>query len=222
MTPGTRQGSAAVVAEAIRTRIVAGELRPGEHLVEADVRADLGVSRSTLREGLRSLVQHRLVVHHMSRGFFVRELDVADVQDLYAVRHTIECGALRIGNAPSAKNLKRLSTAVAMGERATRARSWQAAAAASIAFHAAIVDLADSPRLSEINRRTLAEFRLSYAFMDDPLDFHVPFIARHQEIAEKAQSGDLERAAVLLGGYLDDSENVLLARIGEHHAPRSP
>lgn len=89
--------------------------------------------------------------------------------------------------------------------------SWQDAASASIGFHETIVDLAGSPRLSEINRRTLAEFRLSYAVMENPFDFHVPFIARHEELAHLIQQGRTERAADMLHQYLMDSEKAVLA-----------
>lgn len=213
MTIDLHQASASIVADQIRSLIVAGELRPGVRLTEADVRAELGVSRSTLREALRSLVQDRLVVHHLSRGFFVRELDLDDIHDIYAVRRTVGCGALLRCTTPRPEALRQLSYAVEAGQRALESQSWQTAASVSLAFHEALVDLADSPRLSEINRRALAEFRLAHAFMDDPREFHVPFIDRHETIADQVEAGEFAAAATTLESYLDDSEAAVLVRI---------
>lgn len=197
--------------DVIRARIIAGEIHPGERLTEEQLRADLGISRSTLREALRSLVQQRLVVHHLARGFFVRSLTSTDLIDLYLVRRMVECGAVRQISQLTVPQLQHLASAVDRGTRAVTERSWQDAASASIGFHEAIVNLAGSPRLSEINQRTLAEFRLSYAVMANPFDFHVPFIARHAELAHLIQQGRTERAADMLHQYLMDSEQAVLA-----------
>src|SRR5690625_2697565 len=74
--------------------IVNGDLQPGAKLAEERMRAQLEVSRSTLREGLQLLVRERLVIHILSTGFFVRRLGRDDIADLMTTREIIECGAL--------------------------------------------------------------------------------------------------------------------------------
>ena len=76
-------GAASRVADMLREQVLAGELQPGHRLAEEQVRADLGVARSTLREAFQLLIRERLLVHHLSRGVFVRELIRQDVSDLY-------------------------------------------------------------------------------------------------------------------------------------------
>lgn len=208
-------GAASRVATAIRAQIVEGSIAPGERLPEERMRAELGVSRSSLREGFQLLIQERLVVHRLSRGFFVRELSRADISDLYQARIVLECGALRQVTALSPQGLQRLAQAIASGQHAVRQGEWLRAAASSIGFHEALVALADSPRLSALARQVLAEFRLSYAYMSDPFSFHRPFAERNEEIADLVRSGDLEGGATALHAYLRDSEEALLAHFPE-------
>lgn len=63
-----------VLADALRDRIMAGELKPGEKLpIEPDLSTQYGVSRSTVREALRVLASQNLVTttRGVSGGSFV-------------------------------------------------------------------------------------------------------------------------------------------------------
>ena len=213
--PGSGTTSAASrVAATIRSQIIEGALTPGARLPEERVRAELGVSRSSLREGFQQLIQERLLVHHLSRGFFVRELTRGDISDLYTVRRIVECGALRQVTNISPQHLRELTRAVTDGKAAAGHQNWQKVAATSIGFHKALIALAGSPRLDALMNQVLAEFRLSYAYMSDPLDFHAPFLERHAQIADEVLSGELETAASSLHSYLSDAEKALLTRYG--------
>ncbi len=117
-----RTSTAGRVADLLRAQITEGRLRPGTRLSEEDLGAALGVSRNTLREAFRLLSHERLLVHEFNRGVFVRLLNAADVQDLYAVRKIVECGALRRtaersgdGGVPGAALLAPIRAAVAEG-----------------------------------------------------------------------------------------------------------
>ena len=205
-----RVGAASKVAKAIRSQIIAGDIQPGERLPEEKMRSELGVSRSSLREGFRLLIQERLLVHQLSRGFFVRELSKDDISDLYRVRSILECGALRQVENLSPLGLRGLNCALKSGRQAVKDQDWPAVAAASIGFHQALVDLAGSTRLSFLASQTLTEFRLSYAYMSDPFSFHKPFGARNHDIAELVRSGAIQESVVALERYLQDSEEALL------------
>lgn len=63
-----------VLADALRARIMTGELKPGEKLpIEPDLSTQYGVSRSTVREALRVLASQNLVTtsRGVSGGSFV-------------------------------------------------------------------------------------------------------------------------------------------------------
>lgn len=202
--------TAARVAEALREELILGTIQPGERLSEEQVREELNCSRSTLREAFQILIRERLLVHHLSRGVFVRELDAADVRDLFTVRRVVGCQALTLVTSVSPAELARLSESLGAGKEARARHDWQRVAAASITVHQTLVDLAHSERLSEIMRNVLGEFRLSYARMTDTGRFHEAFLARNEALVGLVLSGDMTGAARYLLTYLDDSEAELL------------
>jgi DNA-binding GntR family transcriptional regulator len=77
-------------ADAIRRAIIAGELQPGQRLREIALASDLGVSRPTLREALRTLVQEGLCEQEPHRGFAVAQLDAAAIRDLTDTRVVLD------------------------------------------------------------------------------------------------------------------------------------
>lgn len=206
-------GAASRVSEEIRARIVTGELLPGAKLAEDRMRAQLTVSRSTLREGLQLLVRERLVIHVLSTGFFVRRLDRADVADLMSAREVIECGAVASVSAVPEAGLERVESAVTAGNQAAELAKWQSVAAASIEFHQGLVALAESPRLDAIIAQTLAEFRLAYAYMADPLAFHAAYLTKHETIVNLLRANAAPAAAAYLRTYLSESRSDLLRRV---------
>lgn len=205
--------AASKVAQTIRARIISGVARPGSKLPEERVRAELNVSRSTLREGLQLLVRERLVEHILSRGFFVRMATRNDVEDLFTARQAIECGALTTLTRVGPIGISHLRKTVADGTSAAESRDWQSVAAASVEFHSVLIDLAGSTRLNELGAQILTEFRLAYAYMVNPEDFHVRFLERHTPLIDLVENQDFIQAAEDLRIYLVDSRDALLPHI---------
>lgn len=205
------------VADALRGRIIAGELLPGAKLSQERVQDSLGVSRSTLREALQVLIRERLMVHELGRGVFVRQLTKDDISDLYRVRRIVECAAVQRIDVIRPARLRALRAAIDDGHAAADVRDWSRVAAASIRFHEALVALAESHRLDSVVTGILAEFRLAYAEMRDTQTFHAGFLERHSAIADAVTSGDIDGAAGLLDAYLADAEEALLAHYRPQH-----
>ena len=83
------------VYRSLREAIVTGKLKAGERIVEDKVCADLGVSRSPLREALRRLEGEGLVSILPRRGAIVTEVTDRDGVSLFAVREVLEGLAAR-------------------------------------------------------------------------------------------------------------------------------
>lgn len=211
----TESSAAARVADGIRTRIMTGELQPGSKLPEEKMRSQLEVSRSTLREGMQLLVRERLVIHILSTGFFVRRLGRDDINDLMTTREVVECGALSAVISVPSSGLARVSTAVENGNHAAELGHWQEVAAASIEFHRGLVALAGSTRLDALITQILAEFRLAYGYMDDPLAFHLTYLKKHETIVHLLQQDSPKAAAEYMRTYLGESRSDLLLHVPE-------
>jgi DNA-binding GntR family transcriptional regulator len=209
-----RISTAERVADILRTRIIEGYFAPGTRLSEYSIGTALGVSRNTLREAFRLLTHERLLAHELNRGVFVRVLSVDDVRDLYRVRATVECAAVRTVTA-TPPSIDRLAAAVAEGVAAHARQGWQDLGTANIHFHQAIAALAGSPRLDELMRGIFAELRLVFHTMRDPRRFHEPYLAGNTEILARLRDGDGAGAELLLRRYLEEAQAQIVAAYPE-------
>ena len=72
----SRRTKADVVYEAIHNSIVAGDLRPGEHLRQEEVAARWDVSQTPVREAFRRLASEGLIAYTANRGVIVKGVPV--------------------------------------------------------------------------------------------------------------------------------------------------
>jgi len=86
----TRQTLADGVYERLRIAITRGDLPEGTELKQAQLAAQLGVSRVPIREALRRLQAEQLVVGNPFRHFLVTSLTPAHVMDLLDLREVLE------------------------------------------------------------------------------------------------------------------------------------
>ncbi|MGH2855987.1 MAG: GntR family transcriptional regulator [Solirubrobacteraceae bacterium] len=188
----------------IRTAILTGRIKPAEQLPEAVLARAFGTGRSAIREALRQLVQEGLVVAEPNRGAHVRQLEPADVIDLYIARTLIEVEAAQRAIArPGRLELHHLRGAHQRIQRATpRDPTTLASAeliAANLDFHRAMVALAGSPRLTRAHEPLAAESQMLLAW-------HPPYpgpdyAADHQILLTAIKTRD-PNIAQLVGDHL--------------------
>lgn len=84
------------VTDAVRAAIMRGDLEPGRRLTERELGELTGVSRTSLREALRSLQAEGLVERSGPRGLQVAVLTAEVVSELYDVRAPLEAAAVEL------------------------------------------------------------------------------------------------------------------------------
>jgi DNA-binding GntR family transcriptional regulator len=147
----------------IREAIVDGRIPPGEQLREARLVQMLGISRGTVREAIRQLVQEGLVEYRMHHGAFVKSQLLEDRLDVYVAREAIEVWAAKtLLGADSEMDLSELRAALAMmrTREARQKRPTEETIAADLRFHHELVRLAGSERLTRAHETFAAETRI--------------------------------------------------------------
>ena len=86
---------ATTIGQQIRQDIMSGRLAPGSKLHLEDLRAEMGVSLSPLREGLSRLVTEGLVTSQDQRGYSVAPVSKANLMEILDLRTNLEVRALR-------------------------------------------------------------------------------------------------------------------------------
>ena len=74
----------------IRKKILTLELAPGTIINEADLRHELGLGRTPIREALLRLAQQKLVTIVPRRGMFVTDIRLEDIRQLFELRLALE------------------------------------------------------------------------------------------------------------------------------------
>ena len=198
------------VADSIRQQLINGQLRAGQRLSEAQLAQQLDISRNTLREVFRTLIKEGLLLHEPNRGVSVVVPSIADIIDIYRVRRLIECQALEKA-WPLHPAHKRMQEAVDDAMAAREVRDWQRVGSANMAFHAAIVSLSDSARLSAMFEDIAAELRLAFGMLDNPEYLHAPYVDYNARLLQMFMEGQTAAAARELETYLVQSERMVLA-----------
>jgi DNA-binding GntR family transcriptional regulator len=83
-----------LVLEALKHAILTGELTPGQSLVETDLAGQLGVSKTPVREALKTLAGAGLVTMSPYKGAVVRSVTAQEARHLYDLRMLLEPEAL--------------------------------------------------------------------------------------------------------------------------------
>jgi len=103
-----------LTAQKLREAILAGVLKPRQRLVERELCAQTGVSRSSLREALRHLEAEGLVERRDAGGLFVAALSADEARQIYEVRAAIEAAmGRRFAERASERDRAALQTALA-------------------------------------------------------------------------------------------------------------
>ncbi|MFF5083620.1 FadR/GntR family transcriptional regulator [Actinoplanes sp. NPDC000266] len=150
------------VADQLRRRIADGEFPVGSLLpTEAELTRELGVSRNSVREGLRSLVHAGILGARAGYGTFViatsdlapalaRRIPRDRATDVAEVRLLLEReGARLAATRATPEQIEQLTVALAAREAATDGPSY---AAADFAFHQQLLEASGNALLAELYR----------------------------------------------------------------------
>lgn len=162
-----RRSTTEQAAGVLREAILSGRLLPGMPLREAAVAADLGVSRSTLREAARTLESEGLVRYQMNRGIIVSDITGPDAADIYAGRAAVELAAADAltGHRDPAVYAE-LVGLVEQIELAFSRGDTAAVLNGDRRFHATLVAATRSPRLRRFHGQLQQEQRLALALAE--------------------------------------------------------
>src|SRR3984957_4208627 len=132
----------------IEQLILRGELAVGQRINESELAVRFGTSRGPIREALRALEESRLVRSEKNRGVFVREISVAEADEIYDVREALDqLIGQRVAERATAQQRRELKAVVAEMDAATGRQDVKSYHALNLKFHDMLVDFAGNSRL---------------------------------------------------------------------------
>lgn len=192
------------LADQIRNMILDGELAPGERLQEIELSARFGVSRTPLREAMKTLSSEGLITLTPNRGATVAKLKPEELAETFPVMGALEALAGELACVHATEDeiaqLKKLHEEL-LAEYA--ARDQGAYYAVNQMVHALILQMARNATLAKqlgqlTGRVARARFRGS---MSD--DDWATSVAEHEELMAALVSRDARRTGRILRTHVD-------------------
>jgi DNA-binding GntR family transcriptional regulator len=198
------------IADSIRNMIVAGDLQPGDRIVESRIARQIGVGQPTVREALVALEHQGLVVRKANQGCVVTSLSRAEICQLLRIRAELETLAveLAVESASDAEIEKLLEITTLMNEAALQ-RDPQQFFTLDLHFHDTLWKLSGNSFLPRLLQQTLAPL-LAFLFirnlrrnlkidMMESAEAHVEvakaILSRHTETARRVTQQKLQMFA---------------------------
>ncbi len=198
---GTSQES---VLDELRRVLVSGRIKPGTLLPLDQIAEAFGVSRTPVREALKTLLGEGLIRHNHRGGYIVHALNRDEFVELYTIRAALE-GAALAEAVPRAdaghlaalrESLARQRLALDQGDVA----GWDAEGRA---FHEALVAPCGMPRLCRLIRDAANSSGTTRPMMKLPLARIEQLHADHEAMADAFASADASAGVQAAGEHLD-------------------
>lgn len=180
-------------ADILRARILRGELGPGERINEVEFATSLGISRSPLREGLRTLAEEGLLRLVNGRGVFVASFDIDETRELLEVRQELDALAVRLA-AERASDADFDRLAASMEDVTSSHSSNELGLPWFSDFHIVVFEIAGNSKLREHGIAVHTQLRLARFRSGSTQDRPQQANAEHQAILEALRTRDAAKA----------------------------
>ena len=217
MTTGRRVTAQDAVLASLRSDILTGSLGPGDQIVQEALAEKYGVSRVPLREALKTLESEGQVVYHPHRGYFVAELSVADLLEVYRLRTILEAEAIRHAVPTlSDDDVSAIADLQDQVDDAASAGDVIAMTSANRRFHFAVFDASGLPRLSRLLRQLWEATDAYRALYYSSADNRARVADEHAVMLEALRARDAERLIVLHDEHREHSVRAVRALLEAH------
>lgn len=191
--------------------ILCGLLSPGERLVETAIAERLGVSRTPVREALRSLEADGWVEARPNLGYVVKAISEKEVGEICEIRVAIEGIAIKWAFERDRERLiKGLERNLALSERKLAKGDPKVFIDLDAQFHEIIARSSGSERLLEMAqmlRRHMLRYRIESIYVMDNV---LRALEGHRAILKALKEGDLARAFEALKRHIEQSKEDIL------------
>ena len=195
---------------ALRAAIAEGRLKPGQHIRETAFAAQLGISRTPIREALQRLARDSLITLDARNGARVVELSLDAIQELYDLREILEGSAARFAAlGAKANDLQRLDAILA--KEAEHGDDPAALAKLNKLFHRTLCEAGNNRYLSS----AVATFSTTLLLLGPTTlaarDRAGESQAEHRAIVAAVAAGDAERAEELMRAHIHRAREIRIA-----------
>jgi DNA-binding GntR family transcriptional regulator len=182
------------VVEQVRTAIIEGRLKPKDHITEAILTEQLGVSRTPVREALILLEREGLVVFAPNRGSFVRAFNQRDIDEIFALRTMLEnFAAETIIDNLGESDWAQWEDMIEQQQRAIQRGDFKNVRSIDMQFHRSMIHNSDNVLLARSWEEIVAQIAALLYMRAEAMPDYDEFLAvrDHQSIVDGYRARDL-------------------------------
>jgi DNA-binding GntR family transcriptional regulator len=201
----------------IRSKILTGDLKPGERLREEELVVQTGVSRTPVREALRRLESDGYTQVQANRGATVSSYSKRDVDEIYGLRALLEGhAARRAATRVTAKQVAKLESINDKMRQLARFKGSEidrqlGRSKLNHEFHEVILEASDNTRLSTMVRQ-LAQAALSArTFAQYGPEHEARALDNHDELIRALKSGYPDWAEATMRSHVHNARQIMTA-----------
>ena len=192
------------VLNQIRDMIIEGTLMPGTRINEGQVGASLGVSRTPLREAIKTLASEGLVEIVPAKGAVVRQFAESDIREILEVLKALEQTAARLAcKSATDAAIKKIAQMHKRMLVLYEAKNRLAYFKLNQSIHTAIVQASGNSVLAQTHDTLQARIKRIRFIGNETPDRWAAAVAEHEEMIEALIARDAERLSEVLGRHLD-------------------
>lgn len=211
------------VADHLTEAIILGRFTPGERLSEVGLARSLGVSRAPIREAARLLESRGLLVSQPRRGFFVRTLDTAELDDIFDLRLCLERHAMeRLAYACTAETLAALHRQVEVLCEAAASGSESRRIEEDLTFHRMMIEATDNRRLLKNFDDLAHELRLCITLITKTHEDPDSIADCHHLLLDALKSGQPARCREAIDYHIGVARDYVVRSVGESRSLARP
>lgn len=205
-----------VVFNTLREAILKGELKPGERLMELQLAAKLGVSRTPIREAIRMLEQEGLAVTIPRKGAEVARMTEKDMEDVLVIRAALDELAVQLAASNiTEEELARMEEARREFESSLQTGNVKQIAQADVDFHDVIYQAADNAKLvTMLNNLREQMYRYRVEYLKDETSYP-RLLKEHEDIVESLKKRDKKHVAEVMRVHVKNQAEAVKHMIRE-------
>ena len=205
-----------VVFNTLREAILRGDLVPGERLMELQLAAKLGVSRTPIREAIRMLEQEGLAITIPRKGAIVAGMTEKDMQDVLEIREALEELSVQVAcDKITAEEIAKLHRNMKNFEQSLKSGDLKQMAQADVEFHDVIYQATDNPKLiNMLNNLREQMYRYRVEYLKNPQN-HEQLLLEHEAIYKGIVQKDKHAVTNMIRKHISNQVDVVKHMIRE-------
>lgn len=183
------------IVDDLQNKIINGQLKPGQRMVEAELCERMGISRSPLREAFRVLESQGFLAHEPRKGMHVSRVSLKELENIYVIRANLESLATNLaiknGDPQTLKELKKLHHEMILAAEDEDTGNYHRL---NLKFHGILTEASRNPRLTELIDTFVKQTnRYRIVVFATPGKLQAS-IQNHEELIRSFEKGDAQEA----------------------------